>query len=84
MDIGNHRSDVPGAVGGLGWVGELDGFEICIHGWVEVHGIALVERVDLSACRNLDIWVCKDIFAEGGIEGIAVHALTGGEDQVCG
>jgi hypothetical protein len=55
VNIGNHGTDVSCTVWGFGWIGEFDGVEIVDDGWVEVHGVTLIEGVDLSAGGYLDL-----------------------------
>jgi hypothetical protein len=55
VNIGNHRSDIASTVRCFGGSGKLDRLEICVDGSVEVHGIALVERVYLAARGDLDL-----------------------------
>ena len=84
VHVGDHAPDVARrvgrAAGGGGRV--LDAVEVGEHGRVEVHRVALVERVDLPARRDADVRVREDEVAERGVERVAVHAAAGREDEV--
>lgn len=64
MDIGYHRADIPCAVRAFAGGGEFDAVEVGGDGWVEVHGVALVEGVYLAAGGDSDLrgfgWVGGD------------------------
>ena len=63
MNIRHHRPDIPRRVR-FAVFGELDRFEVGYDGWVEVHGIPLVEGVDLAAFGYGDVGVGEDELAE--------------------
>lgn len=83
MDIGDHRSDVAGAVWGLWWTGIFNRLEVCVDGWIKVHRVSLVERVDFAAWWNLNVWMGKDEFAQCGVERVTIYTLARGQNQVC-
>lgn len=55
MNIGNHGTDIPSAIGCFGRCWVLDGFEVGVYRWVEIHGISFIKRVDLAPRRNLNL-----------------------------
>lgn len=55
VNVRHHGPDVPRAVR-LAGARELDGLEVLGHRRVEVHRVALVERVDLAAGGDRDLW----------------------------
>lgn len=56
VDIGDHRTDIASRVGGLlGVRGELERVEVFCAGTIPVLGVTLVDGVDLSTRRDLDL-----------------------------
>ena len=55
MHVGDHGADVARGIGRLAVRGVLDGVEVVDDGLVEVHGVALVEGVDLPSWGDLDL-----------------------------
>lgn len=55
MYICYHRSDVPCTIRRLAWAGVFDGLEVVDDGRIEIHRVALIERVDFASGRNRDL-----------------------------
>jgi hypothetical protein len=55
VHVSNHGSDVTRAIRTLWRVGILDGFQICHDRRVEIHGISLVEGVNLAPRGDFDL-----------------------------
>lgn len=56
MYICHHRSDVPCTIRRLAGAGVFDGLEVVDDGGVEVHRVALIERVDFTSGGDRDLW----------------------------
>lgn len=85
MDIGDHGADVPRRIGRFFTVlltRVLDAVQVVEDRFVEVHRVALVERVDLPSGGDLDVRVSEDEFAQAVVEREAVHAVARGEDEI--
>jgi len=83
VNISHHGSDISRRV----WlsVGRVfNALEVRDDGWVKVHRVSLVERVDLSSGWNFDVRVGKDKLSERLVERETVDTLSSGQDQVAG
>jgi len=80
MDVRNHRPDVSSTVWRFSVRRIFDGVEVIDDWWVEVHRVALVERVDFASCGYLDIRMREDELSESAIKCVPVHTVPSGEN----
>ena len=85
MHIGDHRTDVSSRVRRLLAIlltRILDAVKVVDDRLVEVHRVALVERVYLAAFGDLDVRMGEDEFAKSVVECKAVDTISGRENKI--
>jgi len=81
VHVGNHGADIPRRVR-LALLGELERVEKVLRRLVPVHGVALVDRIDVAELGHAQTGVRQNELPERVIQREAVHVFTNGEHKV--
>jgi hypothetical protein len=82
MDVSDHAADIPQRIGGFSLLWEFFGLNVLSSGLVPNGCVSLVDGVDFSPLRDLDLRVREDELADGGVQRVPVDDLAGAEHDL--